>query len=86
MEGAAPIVALVAVEEVVERAAVRELPAPEHEALLVRLRDTLRVLNHLLDVANGVVWLDLGRDSFEIFLPVIWTKDGRGGLHALCSI
>ena len=44
MEGAAPIVVLVAVE-VVERAAVRELPAPEHEALLVRLRDARLVLN-----------------------------------------
>ena len=44
VEGAAPIVVLVAVE-VVERAAVRELPAPEHEALLVRLRDTRLVLN-----------------------------------------
>ena len=44
VEGVAPILALVAVEDVVERAALRELPASEHETLLVRLRDTLRVL------------------------------------------
>ena len=72
------------VEDVVERAAVRELPAPEHEALLVRLWDTLRrVLNHLLYVANGVVWLDLERDGLAIPARDL---DGDLDLHALYSI
>ena len=76
----APILALVAVEDVVERAALRELPASEHETLLVRLRDTLRVLNHLLYVADGVGWHDI-----ELY------SDTRAGdldenRHALFSI